>query len=109
MAVLLIVLAVVFAAAGSAKVAGARFTRENFERWPIDAGLRVLIGVIELLLAVLALVGLASDAVAVVAAVGVIIAMAIALTVHLRAKDPLALTAGAPIFLLVAVAVLVTA
>jgi uncharacterized membrane protein YphA (DoxX/SURF4 family) len=108
MTVLLIVLGVVFLAAGAGKVAGVRFTRDNFARWPIDKGQRVPIGVVEIVIGVLALIGLGSDGVAVVACVGVLISMAIALAVHLKAKDPIALTAGAPIFFVLGLITLVT-
>ena len=109
MTVALIVLAVIFGAAGGAKVAGAQFTRDNFARWPIDERLRVRIGVVEIVLAVLALIGIASEPVAIVAALGVIVAMAIAFRIHLAAKDPLALTSGAPFAMALGVLVLVLA
>jgi uncharacterized membrane protein YphA (DoxX/SURF4 family) len=109
MTVALILLAVIFGAAGAAKVAGAQFTKDNFARWPIDERLRVRIGVVEIVLAILALVGLASDAVAIVAAVGVIVAMVIATRVHLRARDSIALTSGAPFALALGVLVIVLA
>lgn len=109
MTIALILLAVIFGAAGGAKVAGAQFTKDNFARWPIDERLRVRIGAIEIVLAILALVGIASDPVAIVAAVGVIVAMVIATSVHVRAKDPIALTSGAPFALALGVLVIVLA
>lgn len=87
MTVLLVLLAVIFGAAGAAKIAGVQFTRDNFDRWPIDATLREPIGAIEVVLAVLALVGLANDGAAIVAALGMIVAMAIATWVHVKAQD----------------------
>lgn len=107
MTVLLIILGVVFLAAGAGKVAGVQFTRDNFERWPIDAGLRVPIGVIEIVIGALALIGLASDAAAVIASVGVIISMGVALGVHLKAQDPVPLTAGSVVFFVLGAVTLV--
>ncbi|MDO9409464.1 DoxX family protein [Patulibacter sp.] len=109
MTVALILLAVIFGAAGVAKVAGAQFTRDKFARWPIDERLRVRIGLVEIVLAVLALIGIASEPVAIVAALGVIVAMVIAFRIHLAAKDPIALTSGAPFAAALGVLVLVLA
>jgi uncharacterized membrane protein YphA (DoxX/SURF4 family) len=108
MTVLLVLLALIFGAAGAAKVAGVPFTRDNFDRWPIDASLREPIGALEIVLAVLALVGLANDGAAIVSALGMIVAMGIATWVHVRAQDPPAMTAAAPITALLAVLVLVS-
>ncbi|MEV4421393.1 DoxX family protein [Patulibacter sp. NPDC049589] len=108
MAVLFIVLALIFGAAGAAKVAGVPFTVDNFERWPIESTLRFPIGVIEVVLAILALVGIANDGAAIVSALGMIVAMAIATWVHVKGHDAPAMTAAAPITGLIAVIALVT-
>lgn len=86
--VLSVVLALVFAGAGGAKLAGQPAMRESAAHLGVPWDRYRLIGVPEVAAAVGLLVGLAVEPLAVAAAVGLVLLMAGAVTFHLRAGDP---------------------
>lgn len=86
--VLLIILAVAFLGAGGSKLAGAQMHIDNFERWEFPAGARQLVGSIEVAIAALAIAGLFSDTLALIAGILAICTMLGALATHVRAGDP---------------------
>lgn len=83
----LIFLAVIFAGAGGAKLAGVTLIKANFERWGLPDAARLGIGAIEVVLAVLAIVALGDDDLAKLVAAASLVVMAGALATHVRAKD----------------------
>lgn len=74
-------------AAGAAKLAGASFTADNFERWGYPDPARFVIGAIEVGVAAAALGGLRNPPARPVAAAGTLCSMAGALATHIRAGD----------------------
>ncbi len=104
----LALIAVGLGAAGTAKLAAAKFTKDNFDRWGYPDPARFVIGSIEVGVAAAAAAGLRSPEVRPVAAVGTLCAMAGALATHIRAGDsapnyfPPMLLAAAGITVLVA-------
>lgn len=106
--VALIVLAVIFALTGIAKVAGVRFTKESFERFGLSDPTRQSIGVVEVGLAALAVIGLGANTVAAIAAVGALIIMVGAFRTHIRVKDSADQYLAATVVTAAAVVVLAT-
>lgn len=86
--ILSIVLALVFAGAGGAKLAGQPMMRESATHFGIPWERYRLIGVLEVAAVVGLLVGLAVEPLALAAAVGLVLLMAGAVVFHLRAGDP---------------------
>ena len=109
MAVALIVLAAVFVLAGVSKLAGMSVARENFERWGMGDRQRLAVGVVEIALASVSVVGTGSNGTAVIAAVGALALMAGALRTHIRVHDkpkqyvPLIIVVTAALIVLVTV------
>jgi hypothetical protein len=74
-------------AAGTAKLAGVSFTKENFERWGYPAWSRIVVGAIEVGVAAAAFSGLRDPQARPVAALGTLCAMTGAIATHARAGD----------------------
>lgn len=74
-------------AAGTAKLAGANFTKENFERWGYPAWSRTVVGAIEVGVAAAAISALRDPQARAVAALGTLCAMTCAIATHARAGD----------------------
>jgi uncharacterized membrane protein YphA (DoxX/SURF4 family) len=104
----LIVLAVVFALASLSKLAGLEFARENFKRWGLSKQQRLAVGIVEVALAILAVIGTGSKTTAAVAAGGALALMAGALRTHIRAHDELKEYVPLIIVVITAIVVLVS-
>jgi uncharacterized membrane protein YphA (DoxX/SURF4 family) len=102
-AILAAVLGVAFLGAGITKLTRQQKMVDNFERWGFASSVMIATGAVELLAAVLLLVGIAVNAVAITGALLVLFVMTGALMTHTRAKDPFA--AFVPPFVLLALAV----
>jgi uncharacterized membrane protein YphA (DoxX/SURF4 family) len=107
-AILAAVLGVVFLAAGIPKLTGQQKVADNFERWGYAPSVRTATGTVELLAAVLLLVGIAVNALAITGGLLVMFVMTGALMTHTRAKDPLAMFLPPAVLLVLAVALLVS-
>ncbi|MEY2517013.1 MAG: hypothetical protein QOJ89_4371 [bacterium] len=101
--ILAAVLGVVFVGAGISKLTRQQKMVDNFEGWGYQPSVMIATGAVELLAAVLLLVGIAVDALAITGALLVMFVMTGALMTHTRAKDPFA--AFVPPFVLLALAV----
>ena len=80
-------LAVMIGAAGTAKLAGAQFTRDNFKRWGYADWWRPAIGAVEVGTALAALAGLRSKPARQLAAAGALSTMGGAIATHSIAGD----------------------
>ena len=101
--VLLVILAVGFGAAGIAKLVGVQMMRDNFERWPVPAWSRPVVGAVEVGIAVLSVMGLAgSDGAVQIAAIIALWVMVGAIVVHAMAGDKIQEVAPAIVLLIVA-------
>src|SRR4051812_45168213 len=101
--VLLVILAVGFAAAGIAKLVGVKMMRDNFERWPVPAWSRPVVGAVEVGIAVLAVMGLGgNDSAVQIAAIVALWVMVGAVVVHAMAGDKIQEVAPAIVLLIVA-------
>lgn len=81
------ILAFIFIAAGTGKVLGLKMHRENFDRWRLPQGFRIVTGIVELLCSVLLILGFwQTDYAAAGALMLGIICIGGVLT-HLRVKD----------------------
>ena len=107
-AILAAVLGIVFLGAGMTKLTGQQQMVDNFERWGYHPSVMTATGAVELLAAVLLLVGIAVNALAITGALLVMFIMAGALMTHTRAKDPLAMFAPPAVLLVLAVVLLVS-
>lgn len=74
-------------AAGAAKLASTKFTRDNFARWGYPDPARFVIGAIEVGVAGAAIAGMRAREARPVAAIGTLCSMAGALATHIRAGD----------------------
>ena len=101
--ILAAVLGVVFVAAGITKLTRQQQMVDNFARWGLASSVMIATGAVELLAAVLLLVGIAVNALAITGALLVMFVMTGALGTHTYAKDPV--TAFIPPFVLFALAV----
>lgn len=106
--VLLIILAVAFLAAGGSKLAGVQMHIDNFERWNFPAGARHVVGSIEVTIAAVAIAGLFSNTVALIAGILAICTMLGAIATHVRAGDPPKEFPPAIVLLIVAILLVVT-
>jgi peptidoglycan/LPS O-acetylase OafA/YrhL len=93
-------------AAGTAKLAGANFTRANFERWGYPGPARFVVGGIEVGVAATALAALGDRQSRPVAALGTLCTMAGAIATHAHAGDSAPNYVPAAAFVAAAVAVL---
>ena len=106
--ILAAVLGIVFFGAGVAKLTRQQKMVDNFERWGYPRSVLAATGSVELLAAVLLLVGIAVNALAITGALLVMFVMAGALMTHTRAKDSLADFVPPPVLLVAAVVLLVS-
>ncbi len=106
--ILAAVLGVVFLGAAIPKLTGQQKMVDNFERWGLARPVLVATGTVELLAAVLMLVGIAVNALAITGALLVMFVMMGALMTHTHAKDPPAMFIPPAALLALAVALLVT-
>jgi uncharacterized membrane protein YphA (DoxX/SURF4 family) len=106
--ILAAVLGVVFAGAAIPKLIGRQKMVDNFARWGLRPEVLVATGSVELLAAVLLLVGIAVNALAITGALLVMFVMTGALMTHAHAKDPLAAFIPPAGLLALAVALLVS-
>jgi DoxX-like family len=83
----LALIAVGLGAAGTAKLAGANFTKENFARWGYPAWSRSVVGAIEVGIAAAAISALRDPEARPVAALGTLCAMTGAVATHAHAGD----------------------
>ncbi len=81
-------IAAVIGASGAAKLAGARFTRENFKRWGYADWWRPAIGAVEVGTAVAAVIGRQSSVARRAAAIGTLSTMGGAIATHTMADEP---------------------
>jgi hypothetical protein len=80
-------LAVMIGASGTAKLAGVKFTRDNFARWGYADWWRPAIGAVEVATALAALAGLKSHSARQLAAAGALSSMGGAIATHEIAGD----------------------
>jgi hypothetical protein len=80
-------LAVVFGAAGGAKLAGAGSIKTNFARWGYPAWSRLVVGAVEVTIAASALRGTTDAGARKLAGAGALLTMAGAIATHARAGD----------------------
>lgn len=107
--VLLAILAIGFAPAGAAKLAGIGGTRQNFERWAVPEWSRPIIGAIEIAIAILAVVGIfGNEGAQQIAAILALWVMVGAVVIHAMAGDKIQQVAPAIVLLIVALLLLVT-
>ncbi len=104
--ILAAVLGVVFLGAGMAKLTRQRKMVDNFTRWGYHPSVLIATGSVEVLAAVLLLVGIAVDALAITGGLLVMFVMTGALMTHTRAKDPLAAFVAPAVLLALAVVLL---
>ncbi len=81
-------IAAMIGAAGSAKLAGAEFTKQNFKRWGYADWWRPAIGAFEVGTAAAAIVGLKSPAARKAAAIGTLTTMGGAIATHTIHGEP---------------------
>jgi len=101
--ILAAVLGVAFLGAGVPKLLGQATMVENFRRWGYADAVRIAVGAVEVLAAILLLVGIAVNALAITGALLVMFVMTGALFTHQKAHDPLAM--WIPPFVLLGLAV----
>lgn len=106
--ILAAVLGVVFAGAGAAKLAGRASVAANFERWGYHPAVLTATGAVELLAAVLLLVGIAVTPLAITGVLLVLFVMTGALLTHAKAKDPAASWLPPVVLLVLAIALVVS-
>ncbi|HEV7806961.1 MAG TPA: DoxX family protein [Solirubrobacteraceae bacterium] len=106
--ILAAVLGIVFFGAGIPKLTGQQKMVDDFERWGYQPAVLAATGAVEVLAAVLLLVGIAIDALAITGGLLVVVVMIGALWTHTRVKDPVAMWAPAAVLLVLALVLLVS-
>ena len=106
--ILAAVLGIAFLGAAIPKLTGQQKMVDSFERWGYQPAVLTATAAVELLAAVLLLVGIAIDALAITGALLIVVVMTGALWTHARAKDAVAEWVPAAVLLVLAFVLLVS-
>ena len=106
--ILAVVLAVAFLAAGMSKLTRQGQVVENFKRWGYADSVMIATGIVELMAALMLLVGIAVQSLAITAGLLIVFVMLGALMTHQRVHDKLALWIPPVVLLALDIALLVS-